>query len=197
MSVRVIHGGSVRPCLGFTSCGDATAVVESADSSLYLVVDALGHGPDAERSAQEACAALQTLGAATLQEAFRVVDRALADRREAVMAGIQINREGSALFAGIGNVEVIGPFESARPVCQVGRVGRGLRTLRETPVAIAPGSRWLLASDGIRSRQLRAVFDSTRSLAPAEAALRVIELAARETDDASTLILDVEAADGD
>jgi hypothetical protein len=191
MSLHPIHAGALRPCAGFASCGDATAVLQRDGRSLFLLLDALGHGPDAERSAQQACSALHARSPSSLAEAFAVVDQALAGMREVVMAGIQLDREG-ARFAGVGNVELLGPPDAARPASQVGRVGRGLPALRETVLPLAAGARWVLASDGLRPRLLRAAWEATRPLPPAEAALRMIALAGRDDDDASALVLDLE-----
>jgi hypothetical protein len=193
MSLHFLHGSATRPCAGFTSCGDATAVVRAEHGSLYLVIDALGHGPDAEKSAQAACVALQTLSVITLAKAFAAVDHALAGMREVVMAGLQLD-PGAGLFAGVGNVEVLGPPEVSRPVSQVGRVGRGLRPLRVVPVPLPLGARWVLASDGLRPRLLRSAWEATLALPPAEAAQRFLELAGRDDDDASALVVELQEA---
>lgn len=180
----------VRPHPGFESCGDAVLCLEPDGAQLFVVIDALGHGPDAAFSAQRVCETLGRLKAPNLREAFLACDGALAGLREVVMAAVRVDGS-SARFGGIGNIEIIGPAHVGRPASQVGRVGRGLRSLREVELPIASGHRWVLASDGIRARELRAAMDASAPLSVTDAAQFILELAGRKDDDASVLVLDI------
>ena len=190
MSFRVESGFALRSHEGFQSCGDAVFQGTHEGVQFFAVVDALGHGPDAAFSAQRVCETLGRLKAPNLREAFLACDGALAGLREVVMATVRVDGS-SARFGGIGNIEIIGPAHVGRPASQVGRVGRGLRSLREVELPIASGHRWVLASDGIRARELRAAMDASAPLSVTDAAQFILELAGRKDDDASVLVLDI------
>jgi hypothetical protein len=190
MSWLVRSAHALRAHEGFSSCGDAVYAQEQDGAHVFALIDALGHGPDAERSARAACAVLAGLGTPELRDAFLACDAGLSGLREVVMAMVRFDARG-AHFGGIGNVEIIGPAEVARPASQVGRVGRGLRSLREVALPAAAGQRWVLASDGIRPRALRGALEASAALPPEEAAQQILALAGRTDDDASVLVLDL------
>jgi hypothetical protein len=191
MKLRVSSALQVRPYPGFESCGDAAFRLDSTTASLFVVVDGLGHGPDAAKSAQAVTERLRDLGPVSLKESFLQADKALAGLREVVMGAVRVEGD-QVFFAGIGNIEIFGPDDVPRPGAAVGRVGRGLRSFREAPLAVAPGQRWALASDGLRHRELRRALGETRALAPVAAAARLMELVGRPDDDASVVLMDFE-----
>lgn len=191
MSLRPLAAMRVRPHPGFESCGDAALCLSQGAAQLFVVVDALGHGPDAAKSAARVSELLKGLGSPALREAFESADRGLAGLREVVMSAIRVEN-GVAQFAGVGNVELFGPAEVSRPAPQVGRLGRGLRPLREATLPVQAGQRWALASDGLRHREMRRALDETRRLPMGEAADRLLELVGRADDDASVLLIDFE-----
>jgi phosphoserine phosphatase RsbX len=193
MTLVVQSATFVRPYPGLSSSGDAALCLQGPEegSGIYLVVDALGHGPDAAQSADRVTEVLRAAPPPSLWELFVVCDQALRGLREVVMSAIRFSGpEGTAWFAGIGNVEVIGGATARRPAATPGRVGRGLRSFREWPLHVEAGHRWVLASDGVRSRDLRRAFDAVVGLDAAEAAQQIVNAAGREDDDASALVLD-------
>jgi hypothetical protein len=194
MRLSLQSGAWVRPYPGLASSGDAAVCLPGPDpgSGAFVVIDALGHGPDAARSAERAASVLREAGPLPLRELFLACDQALVGLREVVMSAIRVSSaEGKAWFAGVGNVEIIGPAQAARPVPTPGRLGRGLRSLKEWPLPTEPGHRWVLASDGLRGRDLRRAFDAALKLPPQEAAQQLVATAGRPDDDASALVLDL------
>jgi negative regulator of sigma-B (phosphoserine phosphatase) len=193
MKAALETGVCVRPYPGLVSCGDAALCLPGpkGSSGLFVVVDALGHGPDAARSAERVVTTIRDAGPMPLPELFAACDRALRNLREVVMSAIRVDADdGKAWFAGLGNVEIIGLARMSRPVPSPGRVGRGVRRVREWPLPAERGQRWALVSDGIRQRDLRAAFDSALEMSPADAAKHLVTTAARPDDDASALVLD-------
>jgi len=185
-----IHAGrALRPALGTSSCGDAVFVWTEGTAGLFVVVDALGHGLEAATSARVAVEVLVRCTGRPLPEIFLECDRALHARREVVLSAIQV-REDSVLFAGIGNVELYGPPGVSRPPVTAGRVGRGLDPVRVWPLHVEDGQRWVLASDGIRRRAVAGALREVRGLAAEEAAARILQLAGRDEDDASVVVVD-------
>jgi phosphoserine phosphatase RsbX len=182
---------SVRSAEGFGSSGDAAAAFRESGSQLFCVVDALGHGPDAQKSADVAMATVRANCGRSLQEIFAACDRALVGLRGAVMSLIQQRDEGAS-FAGVGNVELFGPKGVSRPACVPGVLGRGfnIKQLRESRLPAETGHRWALASDGLRAREVPRALEHAAGLPPVQAAASLIELAGRTDDDASVLVMD-------
>ncbi len=191
MTLTVSTGTAVRPMNGLTSCGDAAVVSLQDGVHLFAVIDALGHGPDAAKSALRVSTLAHQLASRPLKDVFDACDRVLAGYRGVVMSAVQV-RDGSAVFAGIGNVDLVGPPEARRPACVAGVLGQGLRTFREYPLSVVPGDRWVLVSDGVRGRSLPKALDSVRPFPTEKAAKELLTLAGREDDDACVLVMDFE-----
>lgn len=178
-----------RAYKGLTSCGDAAVVAHGKTRDLFAVVDALGHGPDAEKSAKAARAVMVASADKSLREVFVACDAALVGMRGAVMAAIQV--EGEVVhFAGIGNVDLFGPANTKRPANVAGILGRGVRGFKQYPLEVAAGDRWVLVSDGIRSRDVTKALTASRSMPPKQAAEHVLAQAGRLDDDATALVMD-------
>lgn len=188
--LRVIAwGDAVRPIAGATSCGDICVARDFQDWQLFAVADALGHGTDAAKSAQRLAAALVAHPSSNVRELFLACEQALRGHRGAVLSIVKVTSAGVA-YAGVGNVDLYGPPGVARPANVAGMLGRPPLRVRELAVEVAAGQRWVLASDGMMMRQLPAALEATRALEPRAAAPRLIELAARQEDDASVLVMD-------
>jgi negative regulator of sigma-B (phosphoserine phosphatase) len=189
-SLRVNGGVLIRSYEGLISCGDAAVIIKEGSSSLYCVVDGLGHGPDAELSATRAVATLRANAGRPLPELFGACDRALVGMRGAVMSVIR-HSGATASFAGIGNVEIFGPKGVSRPITVAGVIGRGqLRTVREFELPVVAGHRWVLATDGLRSKDLSRAMEVAALLPPTQAAAKLIEVAGRADDDCGVAVLD-------
>jgi hypothetical protein len=189
MSIQVRCGVALRPALEFTSCGDEAFTSIDGATKLFVLVDALGHGPDAAKSAKKVRDAVAATPDATLVTLFRAADRCLTGQRGAVMSAIRISGK-EVTFAGIGNVDVFGPEGSPRPACRPGTLGRGVTKLREEKLQVKGGDRWVLATDGIRARDVRRVLDEVLTLHPGEAAQTLIARAGRPDDDAGVVVVD-------
>ncbi len=191
----VTSGAAVRPYQGLSSCGDAAVHVAWKHHQRFVLIDALGHGPDAEKTAKRLTEVIRETADLKLPEVFARCGAALTGTtlRGAAMGALEIDASG-AWFTGVGNIDVYGPKGTSRPACLPGTLGRRLPRIKTMPVAVAAGSRWVMVSDGLRSRDLAAALESTSALAPKVAAARLLELAARDDDDASTWVLDFGAA---
>ena len=193
MTLRVKSALKVRPYPGFTSCGDAGLRLDSDGVSAFVLVDALGHGPDAAKSAQTVAESLRALGPVPLRSLFSRADAALAGLREVVMAAIRVEGD-QAVFAGIGNIEIFGPESAHRPASMVGRLGRGLKRFREESLSLSPGDRWAIVTDGVRYREMKRAFAATSALPLEDAASQLLEQLARPDDDASIFLLEFQEA---
>jgi hypothetical protein len=190
MTMAIDGGGATRGFRNMSACGDVTVIEHRGDVLLFAVVDALGHGPDAEQSAHRACSILGANAELPLPQLFELCDRGLAGLREVVMGAIRVER-GAATYAGVGNIELHGPPGISRPPSMTGTVGKGIKRFKEFPIALAPGQRWILTSDGIQARQLAAAVEAVSAMRPERAARELVQRAGREDDDVSALVMDV------
>jgi len=193
MSLRFTTTHRLRPMEGLLACGDAVVDVRGDGFHLVAVIDALGHGPDAAKSAEAAQRAAQSAASQPLSVVFEAVHRALPGLRGVVMSALRLERD-EAHFAGVGNVEIFGPEGVSRPVTMAGTLGGGVYRFRSFPVALAPGQRWGLVTDGIKAREGNALFAKLRE-SPAEHAVEaLIAQAGRAHDDVGVALIDVGAA---
>jgi negative regulator of sigma-B (phosphoserine phosphatase) len=182
-----------RPMEGLTACGDAVIELRDAGWNLFAVVDALGHGPDAAKSADQAVLAAERAKRQPLAQVFEAVHRSLSGLRGVVMSALLVEDTGTT-FAGVGNVELFGPEGVSRPVSMAGTLGSGTYRFRAFDVALSAGQRWVLASDGIKAREVNALLSTLRSESAEACAEALLTRITRAHDDASVLVLDVEAA---
>lgn len=183
----------LRPMEGLYACGDAVVEAEAPGWHCLAVVDALGHGPDAELSALAAHKAVLAAAGRPLEQVFAAVDAAVVRQRGVVMSAILVEG-GVATFAGVGNVELFAPEGVARPPTMAGTLGTGRYRYRAFALPLAAGQRWVLASDGIKAREGAALLAGLRAAGPGEVADALIDRATRPHDDASVLVCDVEAS---
>lgn len=144
-----------QPIPGESESGDAYCVIDRGSFYLVAVVDGLGHGEEARRSARRAIAYLEAHPEKPPQFLVEGCHEALKGTRGAVMAVARVERERGVLqHAGLGNIEtrVVGPERVRRPVTVNGIVGHALRKLRTEEFPFAPGDLLLMHSDGISDR---------------------------------------------
>lgn len=186
-------GSCFRPLPGLQSCGDAPVVACEEGVQLFAVIDALGHGPDAEESATLAAAILRGHPSRPLAQLFSEVDEGLRSHRGVVLSVIRWTATGSS-FAGVGNVDIFGPPGSVRPVAMAGTLGGGRYRFREFPLKTSAGQRWVLASDGLFARRIPEALNTLKSLPAQQAAEQLVAAHSRSHDDACALVIDFENA---
>jgi anti-sigma regulatory factor (Ser/Thr protein kinase) len=150
-------GAVCIPKHGETACGDALDVIDDPGHgrALLLVVDGLGHGPDAARAA---ATALRVGHAGAHLSPARLVQQmheALHATRGAAVAVLELSRQG-VRFAGVGNISGVilspGGERSQSMVSENGIVGHQLRKVTEFTYEHPPGATLVLHSDGLGSQ---------------------------------------------
>lgn len=145
-----------RPMRGERTCGDVVGLFPLPDGGKRLVViDGLGHGPDAERGASAALAVSEQGPLERLPERWQ---QALAGTRGAVAAAIDWRPGQPQLeLLAIGNITLLRGRERWR----IAAGAPGMLGARQPPRAhrerlpAEPGSRFVLVSDGLpRGTQL-------------------------------------------
>jgi anti-sigma regulatory factor (Ser/Thr protein kinase) len=137
-----------------TVSGDAWAVDEAGGRRRVLVVDGLGHGPDAHRAAREALRVLEREpgGAADVVEACH---DALRSTRGAAVAVAELDRAARRVrFVGVGNVTgaVFGGARRQNMVSLNGTAGQGTVRVRAFEYEWEPRAVLVMASDGLGTR---------------------------------------------
>jgi hypothetical protein len=173
--------------------GDHALVKTTADGVLVAVVDALGHGGEADAVAVRAVATLEAHAADGVLALMKRCDEALRKTRGAVMTLAAFSAYGRVMtWVGVGNVE--GALVSANAaagaraqslVLRGGVVGYRLPRLSLSKLPVAAGDTLVLATDGVRVDFASAVIPTEPPQAAAE---RILAAFSRGTDDALVLV---------
>ncbi|MBL7062629.1 MAG: SpoIIE family protein phosphatase [Anaerolineae bacterium] len=183
---------------GDPHCGDECAWWQSGREVTLCIVDGLGHGEHAERTARAAVEYVAGHLAQPLVDIFAGCDQALRRTRGAAM-GIAVidigegedEEAGTLTYAGIGNTRAM----IVREACPVvglssnyGIVGGGYRKLTPETVGLKPGDLVILTSDGIKEQcDILAYGDALRGDVQ-RLAEKILQDWGRETDDAAVLV---------
>jgi anti-sigma regulatory factor (Ser/Thr protein kinase) len=135
-------------------CGDGWATAEGSGRRRILVVDGLGHGPQAFEAARAAIECFRSLGERSPAETISEIHGALRPTRGAAAAVAEIDeREQVVRYCGVGNVAgaTIHGGASHNLVSHYGTLGHDVRKIHEFQYAWEPGALLLLHSDGIQS----------------------------------------------
>jgi anti-sigma regulatory factor (Ser/Thr protein kinase) len=104
-STRPLEVGAIcLPKPGQDESGDNWAVARQAGRSLVLVVDGLGHGPEAASAAREAVKVFQANLMLSPAAIIEITHAALRSTRGAALAVVELNSNQSIKFSGIGNI---------------------------------------------------------------------------------------------
>ncbi len=181
-----------RPIPGEAVSGDTYAVRETPNGVLVAVIDGLGHGLEAARTARQASEILRESPDESLEALFQRCDVALRSMRGAVMSAAFVNRaDGRLSWLGVGNVEAV-LVRADRTALKVheclflwpGVLGEHMRSVRASALALCPDDLLVFATDGIRG----SFVESLSALDPPErVATQVMATYGKSTDDALVL----------
>ncbi|HEX2523403.1 MAG TPA: ATP-binding SpoIIE family protein phosphatase, partial [Terriglobia bacterium] len=116
------------------ACGDGWNVSQQGDRSLLLVVDGLGHGPEAALAAQEAIRIFQKSSHLTPAAIVELAHAGLRSTRGAVLGVAEVDGFHQAVkFSGVGNIAsaILSPGKSRHLVSVNGTVGHSVRKIQE------------------------------------------------------------------
>jgi anti-sigma regulatory factor (Ser/Thr protein kinase) len=180
------------PMPGESACGDGCAIRRSADETVLLVVDGLGHGPLAAQSADAAVNALAGSERSEPREIIFEIDGALRATRGAAGAVATFDsRSRTIRFAGIGNISAL-VFDSgqARHMTSLpGILGHEIRNVREFTYEWPDQSLALLYSDGIATHWSIGSYPGLVSRDPALIAGVIYRDWNRGRDDATVVVV--------
>jgi anti-sigma regulatory factor (Ser/Thr protein kinase) len=193
-AATMLAGGLSVPVLGEFECGDAWAVRQRGNESIFLVVDGLGHGILAAEAAAALVRSLdESLGrnAPGPVELLERAHGALRGTRGAAAAIAVVNAAaGTVRFAGIGNIaaNVVTDGASRSMVSHNGIVGHQMRKLQEFAYPWAPDSVLVLASDGLKTQWRLDAYPGLARRHPAVVAGTLWRDFTRGRDDVTVLV---------
>jgi anti-sigma regulatory factor (Ser/Thr protein kinase) len=149
--------GLQTPKPGEDVSGDAWASQTVGDSRTVILVDGLGHGPEAEVAARTAVEFLDGNAGASPKDLLEIVHRGIRHTRGAAVSIAKLNSSRRTIaFAGLGNVSgrICGADTVSRHLVTLnGTAGMESRTaMREFEYPWPEGSVLIMHSDGLTSR---------------------------------------------
>jgi anti-sigma regulatory factor (Ser/Thr protein kinase) len=178
---------------GESECGDAWQIRIIRRQMVVLLVDGLGHGPDAATAAARAMATFSHWTGDSPDGALPVLGSALRGTRGAALSLAVVDEQGGTLrFAGVGNVDgrVFNGEAAEYLVPQNGIIGHTMPALRVIGLDWPAGARLVMHSDGINSRWRMIAYPGLSRAHPALVAGVIYRDFASARDDATILVLD-------
>ena len=182
-----------------TECGDAWRIVVSSRRVTMMLVDGLGHGPEAAAAAAAATAVFPKLANGSPEAALTAFDTALRGSRGAALSMAVVDEAARATrFCGVGNVDgrVLAGGVTEHLVPQAGIVGHKMPMLRSTSSSWPLRARLVMHSDGVLARWRMDAYPGLMTAHPALVAGVIYRDFARDRDDATVLVLSDDSAAG-
>ena len=186
-------GAVCLPIDGETACGDGWAVVQDADRAVILIVDGLGHGPNAADAADAAIAGFHAASGGAPAEIVAKLHSALRSTRGAALAVAEITAsvEGANIrYCGVGNTValLLGPVDAPRSLPSMnGTAGLVVRSMQEVSLPWRRGGTLVLHTDGITTRWRADAYRGVLAHDPSVLAAVLQRDHARGRDDATVL----------
>lgn len=191
-SAGLCSGAVSLPAPGETACGDSWAVAVDGPLAAVLVVDGLGHGPEAAHAAHEAVRIFGGEPWAAPREQLARLHAGLRGTRGAALTVLRADGEaGSIRSAGAGNVlaRLVSGTSDRTLLGQHGTAGLQIRTPEEVTTPWPPHALLVVHSDGIESRWQPDVLRGVLGRDPVLAAALLLRDHCRGRDDATVLVL--------
>ncbi|MGI5260598.1 SpoIIE family protein phosphatase [Streptomyces angustmyceticus] len=169
--------------------GDACAVVDHGPVRTALVVDGLGHGPQAAEAAQVAVRSFHRGPDSPLPELLSGLHRALRRTRGAAVGLLRLH-PGKAEYCGVGNVRVVTltPLDLGHRLSgQPGIAGLNMTPPHVRTFPVPSGGTVLLHSDGIDHRWAQAPSSFVHRLPPPLLVASLVHSHRLPRDDATVL----------
>jgi anti-sigma regulatory factor (Ser/Thr protein kinase) len=186
-------GAVCTPMRGETECGDRWELASTREGITLMLVDGLGHGPDAALAAAAAAQAFARCVQRPQEAVLAALDPQMRHTRGAAVSVVYLDEPAASVsFSGVGNVEgrVFGGPSTQYLVPQNGIVGHSLPALRSTPATWSAGRRLIVHTDGIAARWRLDVYVNAPAIHPALLAGMIYRDFARERDDVTVIVLD-------
>jgi anti-sigma regulatory factor (Ser/Thr protein kinase) len=184
--------GLAVPYPGERFCGDAWCSHQTAERTLTLLADGLGHGWGAAEAAQEAISIFQQRVMLAPGEILSYMHDALRKTRGAVAAIVEIRpKDQIAIYAGVGNISgaMIAGGASHSLMSHNGTLGMTVPKIQEFRSDWASDAVLVLHSDGLHSKWDLSSYAGLASRHPAVIGGALLRDFRRERDDASVVVV--------
>lgn len=181
------------------ACGDVWHLTYEGASISALVIDGLGHGEEAERAGRAGAQAFALAPFADPVMLMEDMHRDMIGTRGGAVAFTQFDGTRDSLtFAGVGNIgaSLIAPDKSRGLASHPGIVGVQYRKARPFDYAHVNGHLLIMYSDGLQSRWNLQDYPGLVHRHPAVIASVLHRDFSRGRDDATVLVVALEAAHG-
>jgi anti-sigma regulatory factor (Ser/Thr protein kinase) len=180
------------PIDGETACGDGWCVRQNADHATVLLVDGLGHGPNAADAADTAIRVFLSLQERAPKEIIALLHEALRSTRGAAVAVAEVRRTPDGVtvdFCGVGNTvtALIGDAGPRSLPSMNGTAGLSVRGLQPFSQPWRPGELLVMHTDGLTTRWRLDAYPRIREHDPAVTAAVLHRDSSRGRDDATVL----------
>lgn len=195
MAAHLIDIGVVcLPIDGETVCGDGWCVRQDEERATVLLVDGLGHGPNAAQAADTALDAFRATENRTPKEIVSLVHDALRVTRGAAVAVAEVRRtaDGASVeLCGVGNTvtAVIGAAGPRSLPSMNGTAGLSIRSLQSFTQALRADDLLVMHTDGLTTRWRLDAYPRVREHDPAVVSALLHRDASRGRDDATVVTL--------
>ncbi|WP_254509235.1 ATP-binding SpoIIE family protein phosphatase [Anatilimnocola floriformis] len=183
-----------RPAPHEIECGDTWRIVERGHELSILMVDGLGHGPQAAESAAVAAEVFSVNPFAAPTELLPIADRRLRGMRGATIAITQINAcDNKLTYAGVGNIA--GHLRSRTGewrkglMSHNGTVGAEMRKVQQIEYDYPEQPLLILHSDGLQTRWLLENYPGLINCHPAVIAAVLARDFTRGRDDLTVCVV--------
>jgi hypothetical protein len=199
---RLLDTGVVCvPIDGETACGDGWSVRQDDEHASVLLVDGLGHGPNAAEAADTASVVFGASAGRTPKETVALVHEALRATRGAAVVVAEIRRgdEGASVrLCGVGNTvsAVIGSRGTRALPSMNGTAGLNVPAMQEFTQPLDASDLLVMHTDGITTRWRLDAYPGLRAHDPAVVAGVLHRDFSRGRDDATVLALRLHGGNG-
>lgn len=180
------------PIRGETECGDSFFIRRGDFSSMYMVVDGLGHGAGATEAAEEAVATVRRYADETLSAIVERTHEALRKTRGAAMSVVRVDHSRlTVTCAGVGNISgiLVSGAKSRAIISQNGTLGAILpRSIQEYVYPIERNTLLVMFSDGLNTKSNLGGYPGLQNRHPAVLAAVLYRDFSRKRDDATILV---------
>ncbi|EJN10961.1 anti-sigma regulatory factor (Ser/Thr protein kinase) [Bradyrhizobium sp. YR681] len=183
-------GGVSVAKAGQDVCGDALSVSDAGNVRTLLVVDGLGHGPEAAEAAVEAVRLFHRYAGHSVPNLIDYIHGGLRSTRGAAVSIARFDPAAKNInFAGIGNVAgvIITAGDTKRMVSMAGTAGFNTRKIRAFDYPFTHGL-IVLHSDGLASTWMVDRYPNLAALHPSLIAAILYRDFTRHRDDATVLV---------
>lgn len=180
------------PVHGEKKCGDSWAVECPRGHLAAMLVDGLGHGPEAAIAANKATSVFSASIDGHPDAMLSSMHAALHRTRGAAVSAVILNEAGRTVtFFGVGNVEgrIVTASTNQHLIPQNGIVGHKMPTFSSIDTPWPTKARLVLHSDGISSRWRGDQYPGLLARHPALLAGVLFRDCARPRDDATVVVL--------